>query len=393
MKYFFQLGTNSTLSTAEIVSVFSDAKNFQIINKDILLLETEGEIDAQCLIKKLGGVIKIGKILDQSNRNNLSDNVKKIIKPEGGKFHFGFSFFGKGKFNTNKLGMEIKKYLRAKNISCRFVTSREKTLSSVVVEQNKLLRNGIEIVLIEAKNQILLGQTLAVQPFKELSKRDYGRPRRDDQSGMLPPKLAQIMINLSQAKSTDKILDPFCGSGTILTESMLMGFKNLIGSDISGKAIQDTKENIEWMKKNYELGIMNYELYNKSVVGLSKIIKPNSIDAIITEPYLGPQRGRVDTKKIKKELESLYSQALSEFKKVLKPGGIIIIVYPAFTKVTADKPVLYQISPNLGGFKIVNPIPENLLSDKNIKLTNRNTIIYGREGQKVWREIVILKIK
>ena len=57
-----------------------------------------------------------------------------------------------------------------------------------------------------------LGQTLVVQPFKVLSKRDFGRPARDDHSGMLPPKLAQIMINLARRNddiSTKTILDPF----------------------------------------------------------------------------------------------------------------------------------------------------------------------------------------
>jgi len=32
---------------------------------------------------------------------------------------------------------------------------------------------------------------------------------------MLPPKLSMMMINLSGAKKTDIILDPFCGSGAV----------------------------------------------------------------------------------------------------------------------------------------------------------------------------------
>jgi len=394
MKYFFQLGTNPTLSTAEIISVFYDAKNFEIINKDILIMEIENEFNSQDAIKKLGGTIKIGKILESSNRNNLLENIKKILNPKEGKFHFGISFFGKGQFNTKKLGMEIKKYLREKNISCRFVTSREKTLSSVVVEQNKLLRNGIEIIIIESEireSRFLVGQTLSVQPFKELSKRDYGRPARDDQSGMLPPKLAQIMINLSLSPSPyqgggggEVILDPFCGSGTILTEAMLMGYKNLIGSDISEKATEDTKQNLEWIKEKYESQNTSYKIYKESATELSKILKLNSIDAIVTEPYLGPQRGKVNIQKTIKELEKLYSDALFEFKKVLKLNGKVVMVLPLLR-------TSYQMNPNLYGFKIVNPILENLRNNKNIKLTNRNTIIYGREGQRVWREILILQ--
>jgi len=291
--------------------------------------------------------------------------------------------------------MAIKKFLREKEISCRWVTSREKNLSSVVVEQNKLITQGIEIALIENNKNILIGQTLAVQPFKELSFRDYGRPARDDYSGMLPPKLAQIMINLSQAKPPNTILDPFCGSGTILTEAMLMGYHNLIGSDVSTKAMADTEKNIAWIKNKFQISLsaptcagrqaknFKFHLYTRGVNELVQSIKPESIDAIITEPYLGPPRGKFNIKQAMKKLEKLYSESLNEFKKMLKPNGRIVMVWPVFQQTLC-------LFPNLNGLKIISPIPENIKNNKLIKLTTRKTIIYGRQGQKIWREIVIL---
>ena len=93
-----------------------------------------------------------------------------------------------------------------------------------------------------------------MQPFKDLSRLDFGRPARDDFSGMLPPKLAQIMINLAQVQNPEAlIIDPFCGSGTILSEALLMGYKDLLGSDISPKAIADTYKNISWIKDLYKI--------------------------------------------------------------------------------------------------------------------------------------------
>ena len=90
--------------------------------------------------------------------------------------------------------------------------------------------------------QFSLAQTEAVQPFEQFSARDFGRPGRDDLSGMLPPKLAIIMINLAQTPLNSILLDPFCGSGTILSEAVLLGYTNLIGTDISEKAIADSKK-------------------------------------------------------------------------------------------------------------------------------------------------------
>jgi tRNA G10 N-methylase Trm11 len=57
-----------------------------------------------------------------------------------------------------------------------------------------------------------------VQNIDEYSKRDYSKDR-DMQIGMLPPKLSQMMINLSGGKT---IYDPFVGLGTVLIESLYM---------------------------------------------------------------------------------------------------------------------------------------------------------------------------
>lgn len=403
MKYFFILGNNPTLSTAEISAVFP-GENISLLN-NILIINSIKEIDAKKIIKTLGGTIKIGTInyeLKINNEKDLLDKITKLIdaKKIEGKFKFGFSNYGGRKLNLKKLGMELKNFLKGQRISCRWVTSREPVLSSVVVEQNKLAEKGLEVIILKDGEQTLIGKTLAVQPFKELSFRDYGRPGRDDHSGMLPPKLAQIMINLTsipQSKEKEAvILDPFCGSGTILTEAILMRYKNIIGSDLSKKAVADTTKNINWVKNKFQIPDFKFQIYEQTALGLAKLLKPGSVDAIVTEPYLGPQRGEIDFNKTKKELEELYSKSLLEFKKILKPTGRIVMVWPEFrstmpTGRQACLPAGRRITPNFSGFKIINPIPENLIFNKSIQLTNRNTIIYGRPGQKVWREIVVLR--
>lgn len=391
MKYFFILGTNPTLSLAELTAAIKVGK-FSLLQKDIAVLECDEQIKTS-VINRIGGTIKIGSIREEIDSCAVKDILNAITgfaKPEKieTKFNFGISFYGKTKINLKVLGMELKKTLKESGVNSRWVISKEPTLSSVVVEQNKLTTNrGVEVVIIQFNKKLLLGKTLAVQPFKELSFRDYGRPARDDRSGMLPPKLTQIMINLSGATKDSVILDPFCGSGTIITESLLMGHNHIIGSDISDRAIADTKTNIEWIKKSYELRVVSCELYNSDATQIAKHLAPNSVDAIITEPYLGPQRGLFNIKGIVRELEQLYSKSLVEFKKILKPGGRIVMIWPSFY----SKRKNVFLNPDLAGFKIINPIPDHLRNNIFIKLTNRQTIIYGREQQKVWREIVVLK--
>jgi len=390
MKYFFVLGTNTALSVAELAAVLGLEKA-TLLAPDFLLWETNTEINAPNLITRLGGVIKIGQVLVELDKE--SELLAKVIElasqkqasGASGKFNFGFSDYGVKTFNKKDLGLKLKKHFSDKEISSRFVVSQEKTLSSVVVTQNRLLTRGIEIVLAQSNGKIIIGETLCVQPFKDLSRRDFGRPARDDLSGMLPPKVAQIMINLAGLKDMEAVIvDPFCGSGTILTEAILMGYKNLFGSDVVLKAVENTRKNISWTKELYSIKDFKLKLQVKNAIYLSKFIKAGYADAVITEPYLGPQRGRIEFNAIIRELEKLYSEAIREFVKVLKPGGRVVMIWPMFY---GQKP----ITPVLTGLKIIDMIPDSLRPSQFIKQTVRQTIVYGRPGQKVFREIVTLE--
>jgi len=391
MKYFFILGTNTALSVAELGAVL-DLQEAKLLAADFLVAEVAAELNPDGLIKRLGGIIKIGRVaavIKSGNDAKLHFVIRELATAKQaqaaeGKFNFGLSCYGKRYFNQKDLGLKLKKYFSDEKISSRFVVSREKTLSSVVVAQNKLLKRGIEIILAGDGDDIIISETLAVQPFKDLSLRDYGRPGRDDLSGMLPPKLAQIMLNLAQAADSDAILDPFCGSGTILSEAILLGYRNLFASDISAKAVDDTRKNISWTKELYKVGDFKLKFFVKNVLDLSKFIKGESIDAVVTEPYLGPQRGMISFASVIKNLEELYSAAIAEFLKVLQPGGRAVMVWPMFY---GERP----LTPDYDGFKILNMVPEALLGNEFIKQTKRETIVYGRPGQKVYREVVVLE--
>ena len=175
------------------------------------------------------------------------------------------------------------------------------------------------------------------------------------------------MINLSGAEKNQTLLDPFCGSGTVLTEAMLMNYKNLIGSDISPKAIGDTEKNIAWIKQHANRS-GNIKLEVLDAQKLSTIFDKNSIGAIVTETYLGPQRGKVDIKKVVIELTTLYNQVLREMEIVLKSGGTIVLALPLF-------------------------MPARLCVELKEPATLKkiNSFTYGRAGQSVWREIIVLK--
>ena len=403
MKYYFILGKNPILSQAEILAVF-ESRGLRIKNSElkgkVYFVEMEDELDIEWLNSRLGGTVKFGKVLGEISKfEEFEEQFFKSIKFGNGKVFFGFSLYSmeseihlsKYQKKLNAMAMDIKGILREDyKINSRYVVSREPELSSVIVAKNKLLKNGAEICFFIAKDEIIFGQTLAVQEFEQFGERDFSRPGRDQLSGMLPPKLARIMINLAQLKPEAKILDPFCGSGTILQEALVLGYRNLIGTDNSDKAIEDTKKNLEWMANKFETAstdpstmlrvtVSAVEVLNLDVRDLSRQFKLNSIDTIVTEPYLGPAlKGNESRSQIEKtisSLELLYLEAFSEFAKVLGKGGKVVMIFP-----------IYKLKNYQGKIDILSQI-EKL----GFKKINQENLVYFREKQHVWREILIFK--
>lgn len=385
MTYFFILGNYPALSIAEIINKFQ-LKKYSLINKEVLKVKFSDKIDEVKVIKKLGGVIKIVEVLEEDFQDLVGVSEKYLPEKFEGKYKFGFSFYGGREENLKKIAMDIKRELKNRKISCRWIISKTPNLSSVVVTKNRLTDRGQEFVVVFEGVKKFLGITRAVQDFEELSFRDYNRPARDSQSGMIPPKLAQIMLNIGLQGETDKILlDPFCGSGTVLMEAMLLGVRTIIGSDITEKSIRNTQKNLEWTQERFNLTKKNsFEITLRDASKLSQSIKNESIDLIVTEPYLGPQKKVPNIEKVKRDLENLYSNVIGEFRKILKNEGRIVMIWP----IIRDAKEKF-LNLDIKGFKIVDQIPEQI--EHCPKNQKRGTIIYGRKGQRVWREIVVLE--
>jgi tRNA (guanine10-N2)-dimethyltransferase len=259
--YWFILGREPLLSLAEL----SAALSLPVIPSSESIFKAPCTQAPEELINRLGGTIKIAKELYSSI---AEDELYKIIIDElltiPGKIHFGISLYSNnlasGEDEQKKIkrwAESVKNSLKGQGRSVRYVANREPRLSSVTVVKNGLTKKGREFIIQTEKNNLFsIAVTQAVQPFEEWGKRDFGRPGRDDKSGMLPPKLALMMINVSGIQKPEQtLLDPFCGSGTILTEALLLGYQTIIGTDISSKAIEDTQKNIDWAK--HTLNIAN----------------------------------------------------------------------------------------------------------------------------------------
>jgi tRNA G10 N-methylase Trm11 len=396
----------------EIINVLGNKDiPFELIgaSEEVLLLDIEDKFSLN--IDDFGSTAKIIQLIKEIKHENLVEeevigrDLDKWLDSPVKNLTYGISIYnGGGKFKqlnnlfylSFKLSQKIKDELKSWGIKSGCLAIKERTLSTVSVNSNLLKKEGTEFIFISTPETVWAGKTLSVQDYESYSRRDYGRPERDDKSGMTPPKLAKMMINLANKSPDDFLIDPFCGSGTFLGEMLLLGFKEIWGSDVSSKAVGDSKKNINWLIEELELNMdeVHLSIEVEDAMTISNKIKEEKIDAIVSEPFLGSSNIRsFNERKIVteiKRMEVLYLKTFEEFKKILNTRGKIVIVFPVinYKGKTFYLDILEKIEKM--GF-CQNDYCEN--QDKlGLNLNERKTIVYYRPKQTVSREILVFSL-
>lgn len=384
--YWFMVGHEPLLSLAELTALFP-AATFARVTPTLF----QAELDLpRGLMNRLGGTVKIAQeIGDALTEEALFAAIEHELATVSGKIHFGLSTYpsAHGALEVKRLatwGLTIKKQMKAGGNSVRYVDNRGfPALSSAVVLHNGLAERGREFIIVPtASRKYRLARTIAVQPLEAFSERDFGRPGRDDVSGMLPPKLAMMMINCAGIARDRALYDPSCGSGTILTEAMLMGYTKLIGSDVSGKAIDDTKQNSAWIKQNHPQLDATITVFEHDITKPAKEASLHDSGGIVSEPYMGPPlKGRETPAELERnahEIASLYIKSFTSFATFLKKGASVVYIFPRFSPTIRTSLLVLPEIKKLG-FKVVPLLPA--------ELSKEPFVLYQRDNQRVGREI------
>ena len=414
MKYFFILGKNNDLSVLEILTLFktlSISVLVDTVSDDVLVIESKKKINTDEIMRLTGGIIKSGivvssDVFDVQKKDEMLLSIKNTlinVLDIDKKIYFGFSLYSLKKtlkqiplFKKKKYffqaGVALKKILSQAKIQSRFVVSQDIQLSSVVVTKNRLLKNGADICLFFLDEQkFYIGITKAVQDFELFSYLDYGRPARSGKRGMLPPKLAQMMINIAGISPTQSIFDPFCGSGTVLTQAYLSGYRQIIGSDMNAQAVADTKDNIAWVQSNFGYPDAQIRVFHSDIQRVLNKLKKQTIDAVVTEPYMGPPLTGQEKKEklfsIVQELVNLYKQMFIVTGELLKKGGSFVVVLPIF-KYHAE---LLHIP--VSGLLKNTGLQVQTDFQEDVHYTERGSLVYKREDQYLYRELFVLRKK
>ena len=126
--------------------------------------------------------------------------------------------------------------------------------------------------------------------------------------GVMMPRMARALVNISCVQPKNCLLDPFCGTGGILIEAILLGI-DTIGSDFDPVMVRGSK-------KNVKEGAM-------LIADATRLpLDDGSVDAVVTDlPY-----GQSVSIKKDDSLEQLYNDTLLELCRVLRKGKRAVIV-------------------------------------------------------------------
>lgn len=245
------LGRQPEISIAELEAVFG-APSVTRVADDIASVEAD-EFD----LSILGGTTKAGRVVGSVDLANGNDTAKLVAASKSivhdyrlkwrtadHKITLGISTYGLRVTprDVQKTGLLLKSALKKDGVSLRLVPNTEPTLSTATSHNNKLGLSPakVELMIIRTSREIIIAESIGAQNITAYTRRDHGKPKRDAFVGMLPPKLAQIMLNLALTDPTKDsqavILDPFCGTGTVLQEALLRDLSAL-GSDLSEKMV------------------------------------------------------------------------------------------------------------------------------------------------------------
>lgn len=399
-KYLAVLGRQPLISVAELEAQFGGVR---LVGAELAEFESERGPE----IARLGGTLKIAVPIEGALVPWL------LGRPTEGKITLGVSDYSRRATarTATAEALKCKRILAKRGQSVRVVPNRAATLSSATSFHNHLTgETKIELLKVGGRYY----RVIQVQNINAYARRDQERPARDAKVGMLPPKLAQILINLAgELRSGATVLDPFCGTGVVLQEALLMGYR-AYGTDVSERMVEYSQRNLEWLagargraetRKVAGAGAgdsgagTNSDGAGDSGAGTgardfrvevgdaTKFSWQPPIGAVAAEVYLGPPMSAPPTemklKAAKQECGGILLGCLRNLAGQLTPGTPVVLAVPAWRR------------PN-GAYERLNLLDEieqlgyNVRSFKNLA---QSDLLYHREQQVVAREIIVLRKK
>lgn len=382
----FILGRQPALGRAELESLFGSDRIRVLGNGVALQLARD---PANLAFERLGGSLKLAKLLTVLPYRDWASLVGYVTKTlpahlqyvPPGKLTFGMSAYNLPvkPDHLNRGSLMIKKAVRQHRRPVRVVPNKEPALNSAKVLHNNLTGpGGMELLFIGHGRETILAQTVRVQDIAAYGARDQTRPKRDTQKGMLPPKLAQLIINLAYPKDEGTVLDPFCGTGVVLQEALLMGL-SAYGTDVDERMVSFSRENvIEWLLNDDDTGRVHIEYGDATSHQWDYPFDTVASETYLGRPFAAPP-GPEALQAAVQDVNTIVKKFLGNLAAQTPPGFRMCLALPAWKTHHGFKrlPLLDRIS-DLGYNRV------------SFVHANNDELVYHRPNQLVARELVTL---
>ena len=384
------LGRQPELGIAELERIYG-ADNVGWFS-DIAALVNADSLE----VNKLGGSQKSGIIVFEG-RGNWREISQKLVRyyfeawsERTGKTTVGISAYGfdVSAREVQKTGIILKSKLKQNRVSLRLIPNDNTALSSATSHHNKLglSDNKVELLIVRsASGKVVIAESSGAQNITALARRDQNRPKRDAFVGMLPPKLALMMVNFAAGRQVASakdmtLIDPFCGTGVLLQEAALLGF-NVYGTDLSDKMVDYTTANLDWLKSSHRIDFDSLVHQGDATTTIWK----RQLDVVACETYLGQPFSAPPSptklKEVRTTCNLIISKFLTNISGQIKPGTQLCLAVPAWR----------DHSGNLTHLPLIGSLSE--LGYKSVELQNisHNQLVYFREDQVVARRLLIIE--
>ncbi|TFG34983.1 methyltransferase domain-containing protein [Candidatus Thorarchaeota archaeon] len=443
-EYMFILGSNWLLSIAELL-VYVRNRGYEAIlvdhSRNAAIVDFKEKLSVEEVIdmqSALGGCYKTGRVIERydidiplkayptngkSNKEALSVLTScpwlhhLWQRPQGKKIKFGVStypvFDGRAPIQyrrfTRGLNDTIKKLLIQKGAKKADYYAYDRPDNrdpkkmnlalwpKTIASNNLLLPPNSELLAAFTEKYLYLARSMVVYDSVLQQYRDESRPYISSEIST-SPKICRTLLNLAGARPGDTVLDPFCGTGTLLMEAAMLEMK-CIGVDIDADQVQGTKANLAWFARDSGQKI-DFQVIRGDSRELADIIQ-KQVDAVAFEPSLGPvfsQQPEMDNvENTIKELTHLYHDTLVQIREILRPDGRVAMTIPVIISKTGPLNIDIRQMIKGTGLGIYRMLPSDMIrsmssTDERLRISpEREQLPERKRGQVVQRAVVALE--
>jgi len=396
------LGRQPALGMAELEHLYG-AHNTGWISEQAAFIKVDS-----FSIDHLGGTLKAGRVVAELSHGDWRQASMKLVQAYStawsnfeGKITLGISAynFSIPSRDVQKTGIILKQKLKKSGVSLRLIPNAEAALNTATSHHNKLglSPNKVELLVIKAANgRIIIAESIGAQNITAYTRRDQERPKRDAFVGMLPPKLAQIMINLTtdekpsakplathdtreDGPQSRRILDPFCGTGVILQEAALMGF-TIYGTDLSDKMIAYSKENLAWLEKTRHITInTTLEVGDAMTTTWQQPINAVACESYLGQPFSAPP-SPAKLEQVRSNCDHIITTFLKNIGSQIASGTPLCIGIPAWRSGEG----------HFAHLPLIDKLEKLGYKRFEFRHITNEQLLYFREDQVVARELLVL---